>query len=113
VDVYTPVYLTSALVRVVGHDLSDSRPGRFTPRDGTSGADWIGGWVDHRNGLVAMEKRQFLALPGQELRLLDRPVLSESLYLLRNRGPFITIYNEGNTMKTELPVWRRVRIPPP
>jgi hypothetical protein len=47
------------------------------------GTHWIGGWVDPRAGLENVEKRKFLTLPGLELRLLGRPVRSQSLYRLR------------------------------
>jgi hypothetical protein len=48
VDVYTRVFLTSALV---GGEWSASRPGRFTP-----GTHCIEGWVGPRPGLDDMEK---------------------------------------------------------
>jgi hypothetical protein len=38
--------------------------------------------VDPRAGLDDMEKRKFLTLPGLELRSLDRPSHSQSLYRL-------------------------------
>jgi hypothetical protein len=53
VDVYTRVFLTSALV---GRELSASRPGRFTPGERAAGAHWIGGWVGPRAGLDDMQK---------------------------------------------------------
>jgi hypothetical protein len=43
-------------------------PGRFTPRERAPGTHWIGGWVDPRGGLDAVEKRKFLPPPGLELR---------------------------------------------
>jgi hypothetical protein len=46
--------LTSALD---GGEWSDSRPGRFTPRERASGANWIGGWVGPRAVLDAVVKR--------------------------------------------------------
>jgi hypothetical protein len=76
----SPFFLTSALV---GDEWSASRPGRFT-----AGTHWIGGWVDPRAGLDDVEKRQFLALPGLELRTLRRPARSQSLYLLRYPTPY-------------------------
>jgi hypothetical protein len=60
VDVYIHVFLTSALV---GGEWSASRPGRFTP-----GTHWIVGLVDPTAGLDDAEKRNFLNLPGLELR---------------------------------------------
>jgi hypothetical protein len=61
----TTFFLTSALGEV---EWSDSRPGRFTRGERTSGAHWIGGWVDPRAGLDEVEKRKLLTLPGRELR---------------------------------------------
>jgi hypothetical protein len=75
VDVQIHDFLTSALV--VG-EWSASRPGHFTP-----GTHWIRGWVSPRAGLDDVEKRKFMTLPGLELRLLDRPARSQSLYRLR------------------------------
>jgi hypothetical protein len=43
VDILIHVFLT---VAVVGGECSDSRPGRFTPRERVPGIHWIGGWVD-------------------------------------------------------------------
>jgi len=50
--------LTSALD---GGEWSASHPGRFTPRERAPGTHWIGGWVDPRNGLDAVDitKRKF------------------------------------------------------
>jgi hypothetical protein len=53
VDVYTHVFLTSALV---GGECSASRPGRFTSVKRAPGTHWIGGWVDPRAGLDDIEK---------------------------------------------------------
>jgi hypothetical protein len=44
-----------------------SRPGRFTPKERAPGTQWIGGWVDLRSGLEAMEGDESLALPRIEL----------------------------------------------
>jgi hypothetical protein len=44
---------------------------------------WIGGWVGPRAGLDDVKKKKFLTLPGLELRPLDRPARSQSLYRLR------------------------------
>jgi hypothetical protein len=74
VDVYIHIILSSALV---GGEWSASRPCRFTP-----GTHWIGGWVDPRASLDDVKKRNFLTLPGLELRLLDRSARSQSLYRL-------------------------------
>jgi hypothetical protein len=77
-DVYSHTFFTLALV---GEKLSASSPGRFTP-----GTHRIGGWVDPRAGLDDTEKRQFLSLPGLELRLLGRPARSPPLYRLSYPG---------------------------
>jgi hypothetical protein len=53
VDVYVHIFLTSALVE---GGWSDSRPCRFTPREGSHGTLWIGGWVGPRAGLDDKEK---------------------------------------------------------
>jgi hypothetical protein len=42
--------------------------------------------VDPRAGLDDVEKRNFLTLPGLELRPLGRPARSQSLYRLRHPG---------------------------
>jgi hypothetical protein len=79
VDVYIHIFLTSALV---GGEWSASRPGRFTPGERAPGTHWLEGWVSPRVGLDDVEKRKFLNLPGLELRPLDRPTRSQSLYRL-------------------------------
>jgi hypothetical protein len=76
VDVWTHVFLTSALV---GGEWSASRPGRFTLGERAPDTHWIGGWVDPRAGLDNVEKRKYLTLPGPELRPLGRPACSKSL----------------------------------
>jgi hypothetical protein len=38
--------------------ISPSRPGRFTPREGTTDSHWIGGWVSPRAVLDAEVKRK-------------------------------------------------------
>jgi hypothetical protein len=80
VDVYIHIFLTSALD---GDEWSASHPGRFTPKEIVPGSHWIGGWVGPRSGLENVE-RKFLTLSGLELRPLDRPARSQSLYRLRN-----------------------------
>jgi hypothetical protein len=59
------IFLTSALA---GGEWSTLRPGRLTPGERAPGTHWIGGGVDPRAGLVDLEKRKFLTLPGLELR---------------------------------------------
>jgi hypothetical protein len=53
VDVYTQVFLISALV---GSKWSVSRPCRFIPGERVPGMHWIAGWVDPRAGLDDVEK---------------------------------------------------------
>jgi hypothetical protein len=67
---------------------SASHPGRFTPGERAPGTHWIGNSVDSRAGLDGVEKRKFLTLPGLELRPLDRPAHSQSLYRLRYSGSY-------------------------
>jgi hypothetical protein len=67
------IFLTSALA---GGKLSASRPGGFTPGEGDPGKHWIGGWVSPTADLDNVEKRTFLILPGNKLRLLGRPASS-------------------------------------
>jgi hypothetical protein len=81
VDVYTNVFLTSALT---GDEWSASCPGRFTP--GKRAPLPIGleaGWNPEP---VWTTWRQFLTLPGLELQDLGRPARSQSLYRLRYPG---------------------------
>jgi hypothetical protein len=59
------ISLTPALV---GGEWSASRPGCFTPS-----TRCIGGWVDPGAGLDDVENREFLTLPGLELRSLSCP----------------------------------------
>jgi hypothetical protein len=71
---------------IIGGEWSASRPGRFTPGERAPGIHRIGDWVDPRAGLDDAEKRQFLTLPGLELRPLSRSACSQSLYRLRYPG---------------------------
>jgi hypothetical protein len=57
VDVWTRIFLTSALV--VG-EWAASHPDRVTPGERATGTHWIGGWVGPRAGLDKVEKRKFL-----------------------------------------------------
>jgi hypothetical protein len=52
--------------------------------------------VDSRAELNAMKKRKFLTLLGLELRPLDRPARSQSLYQLRYQVQFNTGRNVVN-----------------
>jgi hypothetical protein len=78
VNVYTYIFLTSALFR---GEWSVSLPGRFTPC-----THWIGGCVGPRAGLDDVEKRKFLTLPGLELQPRVRPARSQSLYRPRYKN---------------------------
>jgi hypothetical protein len=40
-----------------GGEWSDSRPGRFIPRERAPGTHWIGGWVDPRTVLDAAKRK--------------------------------------------------------
>jgi hypothetical protein len=62
---------------------SASRPDRSIPGKTAPDTHWIGGWEGPRGTLVNVEKRQFLALPGLELRSLGRSARSQSLHRLR------------------------------
>jgi hypothetical protein len=73
VDAQIHIFLTFAL----GGEWSASRPGRLTPGERAPGTHWIEGWVNPRTGVDDVETRQFLTLPGLELRTLGRqPVAS-------------------------------------
>jgi hypothetical protein len=73
---------------------SATRPSRFT-----SGTHWIGGWVGPWAGLGDVKKRNFLTLPGLELRPLGRPARSQSLYRPRYSSftlpPYFSILPSG------------------
>jgi hypothetical protein len=58
----TTISLTSVLD---GGEWSDSRTGRFTPRERALGTHWIGGWMGPRAVLDAVVKRKILS-PCQE-----------------------------------------------
>jgi hypothetical protein len=89
VDVQIHIFSTSA---VIGSEWSASRPGRFSPGERVPGTHWIGCWVDPRTGLDDVEKREFLALSGLELRPLGRAARSHLLYRLCYPSSFINIY---------------------
>jgi hypothetical protein len=90
VDMQIHVFFTSALI---GGEWSASRPGRFIPRERAPGTHWTGRWVGPRTGLDEAEKRQFLNLPGLELRPLRRPAHSQSLYRLSYPG--LSTWSQG------------------
>jgi hypothetical protein len=54
VDAWTHIFLTSPLA---GGEWSASRPCRFTPGERASGTHWIGGWVDPRDSLNGVKKK--------------------------------------------------------
>jgi hypothetical protein len=83
VDAQIYLFLTLALP---GGEWSASRPGRFSPGERAPDTHLIEGWVGPRAGLDDVEKRKFLTLPGLELRPLNRPTRSQSLYRLRYPG---------------------------
>jgi hypothetical protein len=68
-------FLTSTLVR---GEWSASYSCRFTLGERAHSTHWIGSCVEPRDGLTYLEKRQFLILPGVELRPLSivQPVTS-------------------------------------
>jgi hypothetical protein len=67
------IFLTSTPVE---GEWSASRPARFTPMERSPGTHWIEGWVDPRARLDDAEKKEFLTLPGLELRPLGRAARS-------------------------------------
>jgi hypothetical protein len=50
-----------------------SSPGRFIPRETTTGTNWIGSWVGLRDGLNAMKKRK-IPSPSPESNA-DHPIV--------------------------------------
>jgi hypothetical protein len=53
---------------------------------------WTGGWVNPRTGLDDVDMRNFLIIPGLEIRPLGRPDRSQSLCRLRYPGSWGTLY---------------------
>jgi hypothetical protein len=72
---------------------SASRPIRFTPGEKASGTHRIGGWVDPRTSLDAVENRKIL--PSREWNP-DSPTHSPSLHRLSYPDSF-----QYNTLKTQ------------
>jgi hypothetical protein len=58
--------------------------------------------VGPRAGLDDVEKRNFLTLPGLELRPLGRPARSQSLYRLRYLAPNFSFYINIDPKKTKI-----------
>jgi hypothetical protein len=82
-DVYSHIFLTSALVE---GECSASLPGRFTSGERGRGTRWKGGRMDPRVCPDDVEKRKRLIIPGIEHRPLSRLARSQSLYRLCCRG---------------------------
>jgi hypothetical protein len=72
----THTFLTAELD---GGELSNSRPGRFTPKERNPGTHWIGSWVGPRAGLDAVAKRK-IPFPCRESKPA-RPVRSVVIIL--------------------------------
>jgi hypothetical protein len=70
-------------------------PAALPPGRESLSTHWIGGWVDPRADL---ERREWLTLPGLELRLLDGPTHSQSLYRLRYQGSSYAGFIYYNTL---------------
>jgi hypothetical protein len=88
------IFLTSPLLR---GEWSASRPCRFTRWERAPGTHWMGGWVGPRVGLDDVEKREFLTIPGLELRdpLVVQPVASRYTdYAIP--APYITMVRQLN-----------------
>jgi hypothetical protein len=73
------IFLTSALV---GGEWSASCTGHFTPEERVPSTNLIGGRLGPRDGLVDMEKKKFLILPGLELWPLSCSTCRQLLYQL-------------------------------
>jgi hypothetical protein len=73
-------FLTSALD---GGEWSDSRPGRFTPRERATGTHWKGGWVGPSAVVDAIVKRKIPSpLRKSNSKNPDRPACSPALHRL-------------------------------
>jgi hypothetical protein len=66
VELQLHAFLTSALG---GGEWSDSRPGRFTPRERAPSSHWIGGWMGPRTVLGTVVKR---SIPSPRLESKPR-----------------------------------------
>jgi hypothetical protein len=103
-EVGIQIHVFSA-VAVVRSEWSASRPGRFSPAEKTLSSLSIGGWLGPRTGVVEVERRKILPIPGLELRLLDRLAHSQSLYRLSYPGSLLKKRNSKyqNAIPTERP----------
>jgi hypothetical protein len=61
-----------------GGEWSDSRPGRFTPKERASGSHWIGSWVGPRAVLDAVVKRK-IPTPRWESGISEFLILFETI----------------------------------
>jgi hypothetical protein len=73
VIVYINIFLTSVLV---GDEWSGSLSSLLTAGERTPGTQWVGGWMGLRASLDDVEKKQFLTVPGLELRPLSLPTVA-------------------------------------
>jgi hypothetical protein len=78
-------------------ELLPSSSGRFTPGETARGTHFIGGWVDLRVGVDAVEKRKkFLPLPGVEPILSNRCPLLHQLSYAGSLHKTIRFYINGH-----------------
>jgi hypothetical protein len=96
-----PPFLTSALD---GSERSASRTGRFTSGERALATHWIRDWVGPGTRLDNVEKRQFLTLPGLELRPPGRPARSQSLYRLSYPGFLLYLVVGYSSSELHVPV---------
>jgi hypothetical protein len=82
-DIQIYVFLS---LELAGGEWSASRPGRFTPKEGTPVTQWIGGLVALITRLDNMERRKILPLKELKLRPLGRPSRRQSVYPLSHPG---------------------------
>jgi hypothetical protein len=103
VDVYIHIFLTSALA---GGECSAWCPDSCTTKERAPGSHWIG-WVDPRADLD-VENRNFLTLPGLEIKHLIQPVASHYTdYAIPNiisniRHIFFPLKNQGTSQIREM-----------
>jgi hypothetical protein len=83
VDVWIHIFLTSAQV---GSEWLASRPCRFTRWERAPDSHWIGGWWTSEPVWTTWRKEKSWPYRDSELRILGRPILSQSLNRLRYPG---------------------------
>jgi hypothetical protein len=71
---------------LVGGEWSVSHPSSFTLGERALGTHWMGGEVCTRAGLLDVDKRKFLTLPGLDLRPLGHQACRHLLYRLHYPG---------------------------